>query len=407
MTVLRYLGIKKEVTFGTKLAPAFFVDVASAALDVPDGPELIKPGGLTRRKRDHAPGMYVPSGPVEFVADPPLLWYILWLLLGTKDTVDNTSTISDEATPSDGDGVISATLANTPVVPGTVVIEDSGSTQDAHDDGFGVIVEDGASGVSGTIDYATGVLYATGAQTSEAYTTTYDEGTFEHTISDFNDNEMLSATLKLGKDEFMHTFVGCAFQQMTLTVEKEWVMISLDVIGQKDEKETILTLANITVPQGYPLPFHKLTAKMADYGGTLSDASAIVESLTLTVNNNADGEGGVTIGSRYPRRVWSGEIEVTAEMTLSFENTNELEDFWGGATGPSDDGVTEKALQLFLNGGALGTVTLDLFRVIPMNWKVGPSGRERSTQEFSVEALNDASQGIILQATCDSVYNYV
>jgi len=406
MTVLRYLGIAKEAEYGTKLDPKFFVDTASAGLDVPDGPELIKPGGLQRFKRDHSPGMYVPSGPLEFVADPPLLWYILWLLLGTKATTDNTSTISDEATPSDASGIISATLANTPVVPGTIIIEDSGSVQEAHDDGFGNIVQDAASGIAGTIDYATGVLYATGAQTSEAYTTTYDEGTFEHVITSSNDNEMLSATLKLGKDYFMHTFVGCAFQQMVLSVEREYAMVSLDVIGQQDEKETILSLANITIPQGYPLPFHKMTAKMVDYGGTLSDVSAIVESLTLTINNNADGEGAVTLGSRFPRRIWSGEMELTAEMTLVFENTNELEDFWGGALAPSADGVTEKAVQLYLNGGALGTVTFDLFRCIPTNWKVSTSGRERSTQEFSLEALWDTSQNAIIKATCSSVYNY-
>ena len=78
---VRYLGIAKESVFGTKVAPKFYVDIASAGLDAPDGAELVKPGGLTRLNRRHAPGMYSPSGPVEFVCDPPLLWYLLWLLL--------------------------------------------------------------------------------------------------------------------------------------------------------------------------------------------------------------------------------------------------------------------------------------------------------------------------------------
>jgi hypothetical protein len=405
--VLRYIGVAKESTFGTKVAPKFFIDQSSSDLNPPDGAELIKPGGLTRHKRAHAPGMYVPEGSVEFVADPPLLWYILWILLGDKTTVDNTTPRTGEATPADGSGIISATLANTPVVPGTLLIDDSGATLSAHDDGFGNIVEDGGSGISGTIDYATGVIYATGGTPSEAYVSDYDDGTFEHTIESDNDQVLPSATLKLGKDEFMHTFVGCAFSQIELAIEREWGVVTLNVVGQKDEKETILTLPNITIPQGYPLPFHKTTIQAADYSGSLANICAKVEALTLSINNNADGEAGITLCSRYPRKVYGGDLEITMDLTLSFDSTDELEDFWGGASGPSDDGTTEKKYQLVLDGGPLGTITVDIYRAIMTTPPtISPSGRERIQQTFSIEAFYDEVAGAPITFVCDSVYNY-
>lgn len=500
MSILRYLGINKEAVFGTKVAPKFFVDQASSDVNPPDGAELLKPGGLTRVKRNHSPGPYVPGGTVPFVVDPPLLYYFLWLLLGTKTTVDNTTLVSDEATPSDASGDISATLAKLPVIPGSVMVETSAPLQEYHDngfglmlattlvadeahptgagettlaltleeediapstfefynavptlvavdDGFGTIVESEGSGVSGTIDYAsgdvtladltasiaytadyahfaapttidgtinytTGVMSISGATVSHAYTTTYYEGdtagTFEHTIiGDLTQQEMLSSTLKLGKDEFMHTFKGTAITQIVIAVEREWALATLTVVSQKDEKETVLPLASVKVPQGYPLPFHKMTIKEADYDSALTDYSAQVEGLTLTINANSDGEGGVTLGSRYPRRVWSGELMITADLTLVFDSTSELEDFWGGAAGPSDDGTTEKAYQITMDGGVLGNIVIDLYKCIMTSPPtISPSGRDRVSQSLSVEAIYDDATLKIINAVCDSVYNY-
>lgn len=400
-----YTTTYDEHTFGTKIAPKFFVDQSSAGLDVPDSPEIIKPGGLTRFKRKHAPGMYVPVGPVEFVADPPLLWYWIWLLLGSKATTDNTSTIADEATPSDGDGIISATLANTPIVPGTVIIETDVPATEAIDDGFGNIIEQAASGITGTINYATGALECVGTTASHAYTTTYDEGTFEHILTASNNLEALSATLKLGKDVFMHTFTGCGFSQLTLTVEKEFATVSIDVSAQKDEGEPILTLANVTIPQGYPTPFHKVTVKKANHGSAVA-TSADVESLTLTINMNISGEDGVTIGSRHPRRNWGGEVEIMLDATLVFEDTTELENFWGGASSPSADGTSEQVYQLILDGGVLGDVTIDLHKDIINTLAIQPSGRDRVSQEITAEALYDETATEIITVTCNSVYNY-
>lgn len=410
MTRRRYLGVAKESTYGTKVAPKFFVDPTSLGLNTPDAPEMIKPGSLTRVPQNHAPGMYTPSGPVEFTCDAPLLWYFLWLLLGDKTTTDNTSsqTAEELLTTGAGETTGSGTLGSLPVVPGTLTIELDGGADVAEDDGFGNITELAASGVTGSVNYATGVVTLAGLTESSTYDADYDNGTFSHVITvDESLQEMLSATLKLGKDEFMHTFVGCAFSQLTLDVEKEWATISIDVLAQKDEKEAILTLPNVTIPQGYPVPFHKVTAKAVDYGGTLADISAVVEKLTLTINNNADAEGGTTIGSRFPRKIYPGEVEIMVDMTLAFDNTNDLENFWGGASGPSASGVVEQALQITLDSaGVLGSVIFDLYKAIPLNVGLTPSGRERLTQELSFQVLYDAIADEVLTATCTSPYNY-
>ncbi len=405
--VLRYLGIAKETVYGTKVPAVFHIDQSSSDINPPDGAELIKPGGLGRIARFHSPGMYIPAGTVEFVADPPLLYYPLWILLGDKTTVDNTSTTTDEATPSDGNGDINATLVNLPVVPGTVIIEDSGAVQHGHDDGYGNIVADAPGTLAGTINYSTGVMKVTGGTVSEAYTTTYDHGTFEHTIKSDNDQIIPSATFQMGKDLFQHTFLGVGINQLTLAVEKEWANVTLDVMAQKDENEAIVALSNLKIPQGYPLPFHKVGIQQADYGGSLADYCAKVEGLSLVIGNNADAEGGVTLCNRHPQKIYGGDLEITMDLTLNFADIVELQDFWGAASGPDPDGTKEKMYKISLSGGNIGTVDFNIHRAIMTSPPtISPSGRERITQSFSIMALHDAVNDEAVNAVCTSIYNY-
>lgn len=408
-TRLGYLGIGKESEFGNKVSPQFFVDIASASLDTPEAPELVHPGGLTRFERTTKPGSYVPQGNVEFPVDPNTLYYILWLALGAKETTDNTSSEAAEewATTGAGETTATATLDNTPVVPGTVTIELNAGADVAEDDGFGNLTELLVSGVTGTIDYTTGSITLSGLTAETQYDADYDHGTFEHVITYGTAAEMLYATLKLGKHEFMHTFTSCSFNSVAISIEKEWAMVSAEVVAKADEKENILTLANVTIPQGFAVPFHEASLKMVDYGGSLGDVSADIEKFTLTINNGVDGQAGLAFNSRHPQRHWAGVVEITFEMSMVFDGTDELEDFWGGASAPAVGGTTKKAVQLTLsNPLSLGDQVIDLYKCIFEGVKTPISGRERIIQEITGRVLLDDAETEIIACTCDSIQNW-
>lgn len=410
-TKINAVGVAAEAAYGDETSPIFYTDASAVSIDAPDNPHIIHPGGMTRFARDHQAGMYVPSGGLDLVVDMAEIYYFFKYLLGTNTFTDNTTSEAAEELLTTGaeETTGSGTADNTPIVPGTLVVEISAGEDVASDDGFGNLTEEGGSGVAGTVNYATGVITLTGLTAETQYDIDYDYGYFEHAITNAVAQTMLSLTLHVDKQQFMHTFIGCAIGSMTLTVEKELAMMSLDISAQKDKKEDLETLATVLAkyPQGYPVPFHQVTAKMVDYGGVLASISADVESLNLTINNNIDAESGVTIGSRYPARIWKGGQEITGTLKLVFDGTEEYEDFWGAATGPDDGPTQEKALQLFIDSNeTIGDVTIDLYRCIFTSIKSSVSGRDRIVQEVGFSALFDTSETENIKVICNSIYNW-
>jgi len=71
-----------------------------------------------------------------------------------------------------------------PITPSTYIIEVS-STQVAHDDGAGNIVQDAASGIAGTIDYEQGKVVLTGLTASTSYDVAYTAETFDENGDNF------------------------------------------------------------------------------------------------------------------------------------------------------------------------------------------------------------------------------
>jgi len=339
---------------------------------------------------------------------------------GTVTYTDNTTGVLAEelGTPAAGITVLTSTLSKIPAVPGDLVVQTDAPADVAEDDGFGAITELNSSGVTGTINYTTGVVILAGLTPEETYEADYSEvdtsGFHNTVIVPSVADEQKDVTLSVGKDQFMHTFDGSVFDALTISIEKEFVMVSTDVISQIDSKETIATqavvLAKMPRPEKgneYYVPFHKVTAKMIDYGGTLAAFETTLESMTISIANGGDGESGVTLGSRNPRRQFLGEMEVSGDMSLVFDGTDELEDFWGGATGPDNAGTTEKALEVtFTANTDIGSIVLLFPKVIFQQVAIQGSGRERIIQELKWVALYDDSVTQIMQATCNCLYNW-
>ena len=416
----RFLGVSLEAAaYGTDTALAYYVDIASASLDTPDSPELIHPGGLNRFKKNHQSGMYIPTGNIEFPMEITTFGHLLEMALGgTVTYTDNTTAVLAESIGTASGTTHTATLGTVPVIPGSVTIQTDAPADVATDDGFGTLVQANASGMAGTINYTTGAISITGAVDSTNYEADYSEvntaGFHNMVIIPSVTDEQKDVTMSLGKDQLMHTFLGCVNNGVSIAIEKEWVMVTLDVISQKDLSETIATEATVLAKMPRPehgggnyIPFHKVTAKMVDYGGSLADISTRLEALTVNINNGGDGESGVTLGSRHPRRQFLGEAEISGDMTLVFDGENELDDFWGADGAPAANGTTEKAIEVTIaSPDSIGSIVLSFPKALFQQVAVQGSGRERIVQELKWEAIYDDSVSYILQATVNSLKNW-
>lgn len=194
-----------------------------------------------------------------------------------------------------------------------------------------------------------------------------------------------SATFRLGKDHYEHVFPGCVVSQIEISVDDEFAQVTATVVGGKDIKaDVIIDLSTLELPDQYPLAFHELNISLG--GG---DRSADINSITLTINNNANGDEGVKMGSRYPQKIYAGDIDVSASVDVDFVNMDEKEAFWGAAGGVSDDGSTTSDITLTFgtenDGDLIFTIPKLLLTEVPHQ----PSGRDTLVQSISGTAIFD------------------
>lgn len=405
--ILRYAGFGKESSYGVGVPAQFHIDPTAISMDSPSDPNMEYIGGMGRMPNKFAPGMYITSGGVEFAGDISTLYYIMWLALGTKVTsAAGITPVTGEAIGStDSNGNLSGTLANTQVNPGTVAIYDSNPTQVLEDNGAGALVEVGASGASGIIDYETGDFVIRNSTVSDAHTADYDHGEYVHTINPTPNVAMPSFTLRAGKDVFEQVFLGAVINSLGITVEREWMNISLDLLGSKDQNATLEAKEDLKLVAEHPVPFHKVCLWQADYGGSLSDISADVDSLTINIVNNASVEEGVGLCSRFPQKAFTGALDITGEIVLDFETLDYLQDFWGGTTEPTDDS-TKKVFRVTMDAGGFGDATLDFYQAYFQSVAKQPSGRDRLKQTLTFKCLWDPLAADIMQAVFNNLQNY-
>jgi len=410
--VLRYLGLKKEgATYAEDLAgePDVHIDIASCSLDSPNEPFITYEGGIGRMPTRSIPGAYIPAGGLEFAAQVSTMAYILDLLLGVS-AIDTTNEGTPSTTnPFTASGTTHDIDLTGPILQGSFKLDDAEvtPTQEAHDDGWGTIVEDNSSGVGGWIDYASGKIHLTGLTDTEDYNYEYNDGYYVHTITPVKGNVMPSFNAYCGKDIFEHKFLGCVLNQLDIAVEQELVNLALDIQAAKDVKKTMTALTALRLSSTKhgerQRSWADCTLQIGDAGGSLSDLSAKVRALSLSIVNNATTEENVGLGSRFPYDGTAGLLDITGSATLQFENADLKEDFWGSATGPTDT-PQDKALQFKIDGGGItegnwGDVVIDLPFMQLNAVNIQPSGREKLMQEIAFKLLYDTDTDKIIEAT--------
>ena len=408
MKILRYIGIGKETEFKTAVPAVFHVDPLSVGLDSPPDPMILYGGGLGRLARRYAAGPYVPQGPLEFGVDASTLWYFLALALGSDTPTDDRTERNEEKSTIAAQTTLTFTLANKPCAFGTLTVTDQVPTLLAHDDGWGKIVADGASGVTGTINYVTGVVTLAGLTGGTTYDIDYQSGQISHLISVPEALALPSFTARVGKDLYEHIFPGCVINKLGLKVERDFALASLDVAAGGDVKDDLEDEADLLLVPEYPMAFHKVKLELADKGAALSDVSAYVKSLAFELVNNADSEGAVGINSRFMEGgVDARELGLSGTLTLKFTDLDHKEAFWGGdGTGGPQETPTEKTGRITLSGGGAlgyGQSVIDLPRFLFTAVPHAPKGRDAIEQAIKFVCLKDEATLKAIEATCTTL----
>jgi len=381
--ILRYAGFAEEENFNPDTAPSakYHVDIASAGLDAPTESQMIYEGGLGRAARTHRPGFYAPTGNVVYAFDIYTIAFLLkWALGGYAFTGEHAKGAEIKAdneqiafSASEPENKIMLADGEWDIIPeeGTK-IEVSGS---GDNDGTYTVVSANSTEIEVEEDLT---------DEDAGQSVTIEQWLNLHEAWGNNDVILPSFTTRLGKDVFEHVFKGCVINSLQIEVEGEYCMATADIVAAEDAKDTIKDPGDLILPKQYPLAFHETTAKIKG-----SDKSCEVKSLTIEINNNANAENGRGLGQRHPCRIPVQERQLTVSKELWFENTDALERYWGGSSGPAKLGSEEFDLELEFDSGVHGKLTIKLPRFIYTEVPQQPSGRDEITQSTSGRALID------------------
>jgi hypothetical protein len=217
----------------------------------------------------------------------------------------------------------------------------------------------------------------------------YQYATDRHYIYGIDDVCLPSFTTRIGKDAYEHIFAGCKINTLEISAEDSIATVTLDMLGQKDSKGTLAAYDALSIGANNLLAFHEVTAKIkGESDVAFGDVSAIVKSLTLTINNNIDATQGRSIGSRFPRRLNAQGREVTLSLSLYFADTKYKEKFWGSASGASaTDGTEEFGLQILMTQESGKAITFALPRCVITSNQQQPSARDELVEQISVTAM--------------------
>jgi hypothetical protein len=208
------------------------------------------------------------------------------------------------------------------------------------------------------------------------YTVSGTDSMFTHHFFPEQSALMKSFTARVGKDVFEHLFSGCVVSSLTLELDDGFFTGSVDIVGGADQKGTLQE--NPTFTQGEIYAPHQVTAEINGV-----DKSANIESFSISIDTGADNEAGLTIGSRFPRRVYRGAFAVEIEVGLSFFSTTQLEKFWGTTTGPSTSKLTEMETTIHVGDN----IDILIPRAVYTAMSQPLNGRDRIEQTATIRAL--------------------
>ena len=164
-------------------------------------------------------------------------------------------------------------------------------------------------------------------------------------------HELPSFTTRVGKDTFEHVFLGCIINKIKLSVDKDLLSGSLDMIAQQDKKAALRSTLNEPDPDIFPMAFYNHTVKL---GGV--DISQYVTAWELDHDNGIKAEDGQGMGSRFPYRFRPSDAKIGVTLTMWDDDSSKLEAFWGSANGPGYDPQDDFVLEDDFDSGDFGNM---------------------------------------------------
>lgn len=373
----RYFAFAEEATYGTAVAAEEYVDPENVGI-VPAGDQALVWQGASGIDRVVKPGGYNVAGSASLAADDEATPFFWRMLLGScSETGTADATYTDALAAGTAAGDTSVQVADTTnAAPGMHVQVGSGDTAEVATIDT---VDDGTN-----LTFEKPLKFAHDAAETVASVT----DPFTHIFSVERGLVLPSFTGRVGKDLDEEVFSGCVVNGLTFSLDGEFLMMELDIVGAKDAKNDAL-IEDPTWTDGNHFANHEVTADVAG-----ADASARIESFSLSVQNNAEMRR--TIGSRFPRDVAPQSFLASLDVTFSFVDHSERERFWGQATGPIDSGdLTEFAIDLHVGAD----YDLALPRGVYPTLGKPIEGRSRITQTASYRGLYHTATSQVLQVT--------
>ncbi len=216
---------------------------------------------------------------------------------------------------------------------------------------------------------------------SDGYTTS-GTGTITHVIKPSTDPLMEAITFRLGKDKIEQYFTGCAIDKMSINIKPgEFAKCQFDIVGAQDASASLNTSYSYTTGTIYSAS--DVSINLGEITGHTR-----IEEVKLNLAFNTDGESGIVIGSRFPKRVFRGALDISGEMSLAFDDTTELRRFWGNISAGTAGPLT--TISEFPLTYVLGTNSIALPRTVYTNISQPVSGRDRIVQNVKFRALRSA-----------------
>jgi hypothetical protein len=189
---------------------------------------------------------------------------------------------------------------------------------------------------------------------------------------------------RFGKDNFEHLFQGIIFDTLSIEVEDELAIVTIEANASTDKKAALQSPAAVltALPVEIEIPFTKVTVSFNNVVQARK-----VKNLTFSVANNTDPELGRYLGSRYAGRIPAAERETTIEAEVDFSDTAELERIWGGANGPSDTGSATFPVELTFAGATGESCTIQLPKFFWTTVETQPEERDEISQALEGRAL--------------------
>lgn len=207
----------------------------------------------------------------------------------------------------------------------------------------------------------------------------YEYGDQKHYFWNTTGKFAPSYQVHVGKDFIEQVFVGSTISSLSFTCDKEYAEFTASMICKNDilngEAKSEATIQENALNE-VAIPFTGVTIKV---DGTDYTSSKILNSLNVSIENNASGEDGVGLGDNYTKQIVLGETNSTVSFENLFTDDTFLTKFKSGGT---------HSVEIIFKDKNNKTVTF-LFPAMFMNsTEQKPSGRDAIKQNVSFKALS-------------------